>query len=57
MSMLIKPAMQENVTKIYCPECGERLRGVGLLKDSTIKGLAFHCKQCKRNWTVETSKN
>lgn len=54
MSMLISPAKQENVTKICCPECGERLRGVGLLKDSTIKGLTFLCKRCKGLWRVET---
>ena len=46
MSMTVRKAPYAEITKIVCPECGERVRGVGLLKNSKIEGLTFRCKRC-----------
>ena len=46
MSMLVVPAKKEEVTKIICPDCGEKVKGVGLLKGSRVDGLVFRCKKC-----------
>lgn len=45
---------KNEITKIVCPECGEKLKGVVLLKDSKIEGLAFRCKKCGTYLTVKT---
>lgn len=50
----IKPTDKSDVTKLFCPECHEKVRGVGLEKGSAILGLSFTCKRCKRLWTVTT---
>jgi len=50
MSILITESPKKNgkneITRIVCPDCGEKLRGVGLEKDSKIQGLVFRCKRC-----------
>ena len=40
------------VTPIHCPKCKSKLAGVGLLPDSEIRGLSFHCKRCSRTLGV-----
>lgn len=50
----ITPTDKSNVTKLACPDCKETVRGVGIEKGSTIHGLSFTCKRCKRLWRVET---
>jgi len=42
------------VTRLFCRECGEKLRGVALQKGSSIKGLTFVCKRCRKVNAVET---
>lgn len=54
MPITITPAKRQDVTKIVCPECKERLRHVGLLKDSKVDGLAFNCNKCGKLWTVKS---
>ena len=54
MAVTITPAQKSDVTRIICPECGEKVRGVGLLKDSSVRGLTFTCKRCRALWHVET---
>ena len=42
-------------TRNICPECGEKVRGVGLLKDSRVDGLVFRCRKCGAFLTVTTT--
>lgn len=51
----ISPCERAEVTRLVCPRCGEKVRGVGLLKDSTVRGLSFSCKRCHERWQVETN--
>ena len=55
MPMTIKRAENARVTKIVCPDCGERLKCVGLLENSRIEGLTFRCKRCSQLWEVQTT--
>ena len=55
MPVTIKRAASADITKIVCPECGERVKCVGLLKDSRIEGLTFRCKRCSQLWEVQTT--
>ena len=48
----IIPAEGANITKIICPYCNERVRGVGIKKESHIVGLTFKCRRCSRLWEV-----
>lgn len=50
----IKPSSEKDVTKLACPECGEKIPRVGLEKNSEIKGLAFKCRKCGQFWSVTT---
>lgn len=55
MPIIIKPAEKAEVTRLTCRECGEKLRGVGLRRDSRIEGLSFKCKRCGKLWSVLTT--
>ena len=55
MPIIIKPAERASITRLICPECGEKLRGVGLSKESQITGLSFQCHRCDKIWGVETT--
>ena len=48
----IVPAESGDITKIICPHCNERVRGVGIKKDSFIRGLTFKCRRCSMLWAV-----
>jgi transposase-like protein len=54
MPIIIKKTERKDITKIVCPECGERLRGIGLFKESHVVGLGFKCKRCHAAWEVTT---
>jgi predicted RNA-binding Zn-ribbon protein involved in translation (DUF1610 family) len=54
MPMQIIPAKREEVTRICCPKCGEKVKQIGLLKNSKIDGLTFVCKKCSLPWAVKT---
>lgn len=50
MSLEVKPAEKiterGEITKILCVHCGEKIRGVGLLRGSRVEGLVFRCRGC-----------
>lgn len=52
MAITILPTKPSEITRIICPECGEKVRGVGLEKDSKVYGLTFTCKRCRALWRV-----
>ena len=54
MSIIISPTEKQEITKIVCPDCKEKVKGVGLLKDSKIDGLTFRCRKCGAYKTVKT---
>ena len=54
MPIIIKKTDRKDFTKLECPDCGERVKGIGILKESKIEGLTFKCKKCESAWTVTT---
>lgn len=54
MPIIITPTERQEITKIVCPDCKEKVKGVGLLKDSKIDGLTFRCRKCGAYKTVKT---
>lgn len=54
MALQIVPAKKEEITRIVCPECKEKVKSVGLKKDSKVDGLTFVCKKCSHVWEVKT---
>ena len=48
MPIVVKPSDKKELTKISCCACGEKLRGVGLEKDSVVYGLNVKCSRCGR---------
>ncbi len=51
----IKPiGVVQQITKIVCPKCNEKVPRVGLLKESRIEGLTFRCKKCGLLWELKT---
>ena len=51
MPIVIKKTDRKDFTKLECPDCGERLKGVGLLKDSSSARNARPHGQLKPNKT------
>lgn len=60
MSICISPTAKRSekgeITRIICPVCGEKVRSVGLLKDSRVDGLVFRCRGCGEFMSVTTTK-
>ena len=54
MPLTIIPAKKQDITKIVCPDCKERLRNVGLKKESKIDGLTFKCNRCDKLWEIKS---
>jgi transposase-like protein len=54
MSLKIYPIEAQDVTPLVCPACREKVRKVGLLKESQVNGLSFKCHKCSRLWGVKT---
>ncbi len=48
----IIPTEGADITKIICPHCNERVRGVGIRKGGVISGLTFKCRRCSMLWAV-----
>jgi hypothetical protein len=46
MPIVITPADKEDITRIICPECKDKIKYIGLAKDSKIDGLRIKCKRC-----------
>lgn len=54
MGIVIKKTDRRDITKIVCPDCGTRVKGVGLLKGSRIDGLSIACHRCSAVWVITT---
>ena len=54
MPITIRKTDRKDFTKLVCPDCGEKVRGIGLLKESHVEGLTFKCKRCAATWAVTT---
>jgi uncharacterized Zn finger protein len=54
MPITITPTDKQEITRIVCPDCKEKVKFVGLLKESKIDGLAVKCKRCGRLWKVKS---
>lgn len=54
MPITLKRTERKDITKIVCPDCCERVKGVGVLKESKIEGLTFKCKKCGSTWEIKT---
>lgn len=54
MAFLIKRATEGEIKRLTCPACGEKVKYVGVTRDSKIHGLTFRCKRCHSLWEVET---
>lgn len=54
MPIIIKRTDRKDFTKIVCPDCGDRIKGVGLLKDSRVDGLTCKCFKCGGTWVIKT---
>ena len=52
----IEECEETKVTRVKCPLCGERVPHIGLMGDSSVRGLTFRCTKCKRYFAVKTSK-
>lgn len=56
MALTITPAKpSKEITRLECPACREKVRGVGLLRDSLVDGLTFTCKRCRALWHIKTT--
>ncbi len=44
----------QQVTKLSCPCCNERVPQVALTSGSKIEGLTFKCKRCGKYFSVTT---
>lgn len=55
MALRIVSTERTEVTKLACPACGEKVKQIGLRKDSVIDGLSFKCKRCGLYWEVKTT--
>ena len=54
MALQIRKAERSEIVRLVCPHCGERVKSVGLLRDSKVSGLTFRCKKCQEIWEVTT---
>ena len=54
MPVTITPTEKKDITKIVCPSCNERVRFIGLIKESKIDGLTFKCRRCGKLWNVKS---
>lgn len=52
--LIMTPVDKSEITRLACKKCGDKLRGVGLRRDSKIDGLTFRCKRCGELWSVKT---
>lgn len=56
MKISFEPSERDiNIKKIYCPECGEKLRNVGLREDTVIKNMPMRCKRCRHYTNVNVA--
>ena len=46
MPIIVKPSAPKELTRISCYACGNKIKGVGLEKDSVVHGLNLRCTSC-----------
>ena len=46
MPIIVKKSEKKELTKISCSGCGAKIPGIGLEKESVVKGLNVACKKC-----------
>lgn len=56
MHLKIMPTTEQPITRIVCPSCKEKVKGVGILPGCEIDGLTFKCKRCNRLWVIRNEK-
>ena len=49
-----EPAGHDELKKLVCPACREKVPRVGISKDSKIQGLSFECRRCGKLWAIKT---
>lgn len=49
-----KTVKTQDITRLACPQCGEKVQRIVLAKGSKISGLSFKCKRCGNFWNVTT---
>lgn len=54
MPIVLKRTDRKDFTKIVCPDCGQRAKGIGLLKESKVDGLTIECHKCKSTWEIKS---
>ena len=54
MPITWKRTERKDITKLVCPDCRKKIKGVGLLKESKIDGLAIKCPKCGSPWELKT---
>lgn len=58
MEITYSPSKKMEIVRIHCPECGERVRNVGLDPDNcNLEGLSCRCKRCRNLFTVSAKSN
>ena len=55
MPITIIPTEKTDVTKLVCPACGEKVKGVGLKPNSRTQGFSFKCRRCGELWEVNST--
>lgn len=53
MRITYQPSRRMEIVQIHCPECGERVRHIGLDPENcNVEGLNCHCKRCHHLFKV-----
>ena len=53
MKITLSPSERDiNIKKIYCPECGEKLRNVGVRENTKIENMPARCKRCRHYFDI-----
>ena len=48
MEITFTPSERDvNLKGLFCPDCGERVRSIGISKDTRIEKLEVRCKRCR----------
>ncbi len=47
MKITYSPSERKEIVKILCPQCGERVKSIGLDPENChVEGLSCNCKRC-----------
>lgn len=54
MEITYSKSDRKDIVRIHCPECGERVRNIGLDPEKcNLEGLSCRCKRCRNFFTVK----